>query len=142
MKLRYAALALFLLVRKSIKSLVRKRHFGYAACAVIFLIQAGLCTVQLDFLDRFHAEFAEYMPRLGDGPDTHPKADYFDTWTFGVPGFAQWVLVPLGVWFAFWRSKKQNKAVPILLSMVHGTLCLIAWYFCGVSFSYGMSVFD
>ena len=74
-----------------------KKYWHLIGCAVILLIQINLFCIQADILGKFDTTFSQYMPRLGDSGPEHPMATYFDTWTFGVPGFSQWVLVPLGM---------------------------------------------
>src|SRR5262245_15625882 len=103
----------------------------------VLFIQIILCIIQYDFLGRFETELRDFMPRLGDYGPEHPAAQQFDTWTFVVPGFAQWVLVPLGFWLAFRFSKGQDKIIPIQFAGFHIALCLLSWYYCGVSFSMG-----
>lgn len=118
------------------------RNPRYIACVLILLAQITLWLVQLYFLQQFDSEFRQYMPHMGDRTEQHSIVDYFETWAFVVPGFDQWILVPLGIWLAFWRGKGQDKMVPVLFCVGYGILCLLTWYCCLVVFGLEMSAWD
>lgn len=105
------------------------------------LLQMCVCAFQGFLLLLFDRVFAPYMPHIFDDRPYHPRAGFFEFWSFAFPGFAQWIFVPLGIWLAY-RGSKEKKDSAQAITACHIVLCFLSWYFCFVSLRLSLMAWD